>query len=581
MTERECGRTVAVGRRPGDRSYEGPELRNPPQTCMKGRKKDDLRKRAEARLQPEPEELDDLSPEEVRKLVRELRTHQIDLELQNEELRTAQQELADSRDRYLDLYEQVTDSTIVTDAEFRIIYVNRAAEELFGYRREELLGQTPDLLNAEPMAAKIQQEVYETVSTGEPYLGTCLNRRKDGSTFTCEFRASPIRDEKGETTGHVGVQRDITERKRAEEALRLSEQRFRLLVESSYDGISIAHRESLEDRSKRKLLYCNERFVKMSGRSREELMATDDLSEFLSDRTPRQGKPDDTVKLRAGLAAEGVASWKRPDGRENCFEWVAVPLMLDEELHIISIDRDVTERRRVEAELAGQRRGLRRVFARLIDAHEDERKSISRELHDGMGQALTAMQINLAEIGKALPPECPSEARERLAETRSLVEETLEQVRELAQGLRPGMLDDLGLVPTVRWYTNQFRKRLGIAGDLEALGLEERLTSDTEVVLYRAVQEALTNVARHAKANRVKIRLERKDSAVVALVEDDGSGFDTAALEEPGALERGLGLLGMRERASALDGTVTIESRPGHGTRLLIEIPVAEGRAFP
>ena len=352
---------------------------------------------------------------------------------------------ADEQVRFLSsVTEQVTDSIIVTDADFKIIYINRAAEELFGYESAELLGLSPDLLNAEPMAEEIQQELYRTVSAGETYTGEFLNRRKDGSTFSCEFRVSPILGDKGEIQAYVGVQ------------------------------------------------------------------------------------------------------------------------------------RDVTERRRVEAELAGQRRGLRRVFARLIDAQEDERKSISRELHDGMGQALTAMQINLAEIGKALPPECPSEARERLAETRSLVEETLEQVRELAQGLRPGMLDDLGLVPTVRWYTNQFRKRLGIAVEYEAIGLEERLTSDTEVVFYRAVQEALTNVARHAAANRVLIRLERKESAVVALIEDDGTGFDAAQLGARGVPPRGIGLLGMRERAHSLGGTVTIESRPGRGTRLLIEIPVGE-----
>ena len=219
------------------------------------------------------------------------------------------------------------------------------------------------------------------------------------------------------------------------------------------------------------------------------------------------------------------------------------------------------------------RRDLQRLSAQIIGAQEAERQRISQELHDEMGQALTAMSINLAAIEKELPPELDPVVRERLAETSSLADQTLEQVRELALDLRPAMLDDLGLVPAVRWYVNRFAKRLDLEVELEAIDLDERLAPEVETALYRVVQEALTNVARHAQANRVRLRLERKPSTVVAVIEDDGIGFDVA---EPAGqvLERGVGLVGAQERVAFLGGSLSIQSRPGQGTRLSVKVPL-------
>ena len=161
-----------------------------------------------------------------------------------------------------------------------------------------------------------------------------------------------------------------------------------------------------------------------------------------------------------------------------------------------------------------------------------------------------------------------------MAETSSLADRTLEQVRELSLDLRPSMLDDLGLVPTLRWYVNRYAKRLNIEVEFEVIGLEERLSAEVETVLYRAVQEALTNAARHAQASRVRIQLERKESTVAAFIEDDGQGFDREGVAGHEASERGVGLLGMRERVASLEGRLRVQSRPGQGTRLSLEIPL-------
>ena len=191
-----------------------------------------------------------------------------------------------------------------------------------------------------------------------------------------------------------------------------------------------------------------------------------------------------------------------------------------------------------------------------------------------LGQALTGIGFDLAGIEKELPSDVAPTVREKLAEARSLAAQADERVSELALDLRPYMLDDLGLASALRWYVNRYAKRWDIEVEMEVIGLEERPTPEVETALYRVVQEALTNVAKHAQATRVRIRLDRKESAVVAIVEDDGQGFDVETIAGPSAPERGAGLLGIRERAHSLAGTLSIESTPGQGTRLAIEVPL-------
>jgi len=220
------------------------------------------------------------------------------------------------------------------------------------------------------------------------------------------------------------------------------------------------------------------------------------------------------------------------------------------------------------------RRDLQRLSARLVDAQEAERKRISRELHDQLGQAMTAMKINLDEMEATLGSALDPADRKRLTETRELLRTTIAQVRELALDLRPGILDDLGIVPALDWYADRWSQRLKIKARFEASDLEERLPGDVETALYRTAQEALTNVGKHANATEVRIRLERKTSAVSLCVEDDGQGFNTESLATKPPQQRGLGLLGMQERVGFLHGGLSVQSSPGKGTRLCIEIPL-------
>lgn len=249
-------------------------------------------------------------------------------------------------------------------------------------------------------------------------------------------------------------------------------------------------------------------------------------------------------------------------------------LSLQEKNRQLELSNQIEKSRLLEA-VNEQREQLRALNNRLTAVQEEKQKQLARELHDEMGQALTAISINLATVEEELPESCGQKIKERLQEAIQLADQTLEQIRELSLDLRPLMLDELGLVPALRSYIKQFANRISTKVKFESIGFDERLSSDIETALYRIVQEALTNVARHAQANQVHLHLRRKKSTIIIIIEDDGQGFDVASVVDPSfqTANGGTGLLGMRERVTLLGGHFNIQSAPGQGTCLSIEIP--------
>jgi signal transduction histidine kinase len=215
-------------------------------------------------------------------------------------------------------------------------------------------------------------------------------------------------------------------------------------------------------------------------------------------------------------------------------------------------------------------RDLERLSSQLLTAQEAERRSIARELHDEVGQVLTAIKVELSLAQRAL--EASGVRPDALESVRSITDGALHTVRDLSRLLHPAMLDDLGLVATIDTYLKGFGKRHGIRIDLVQDGMDERLAADLEAGVYRIVQEALTNVVRHAQANSCRIYLQRLTNTVVVTIEDDGIGFSVEGLHV-GNASRGLGLIGIRERVAQMRGELRLESTPGHGTRLTIEVP--------
>lgn len=225
-----------------------------------------------------------------------------------------------------------------------------------------------------------------------------------------------------------------------------------------------------------------------------------------------------------------------------------------------------------------RKRELERLSTQLVHAQEDERRTIARELHDEIGQALTAIKIELSVAQRSL--ETAGHSPDPLAEARSITDRALHAVRDVSQLLHPTMLDDLGLANTLTWYLRGFARRTGIRADLTHDRMDVRMSPHVELGAYRIIQEALTNVAKHAHAHACRVFVQRLAHSLLLTVEDDGVGVDLTRKIAAGDSNRGLGLVGIRERVSGLAGTFQMESTVGKGTRLTVELPLpVESRA--
>lgn len=229
---------------------------------------------------------------------------------------------------------------------------------------------------------------------------------------------------------------------------------------------------------------------------------------------------------------------------------------------------------RLFAELEAQREELHQVSLRLVNAQEEERRRISRELHDELGQALTALKINLDVARRVLSAGQSSKLRHSVQEASTLAIKTLEAARDLSLELHPAMLDDLGLISALRWEIDRYEQRTGLTVHFKADLGDLTLRPEVEITIYRIITEALTNTARHAQASEVRVTLHLEDQELVISVEDNGLGFDAKAwFNEPGERES-LGLVSMRERANLLDGRLEIISQPGQGTKIETRMPI-------
>jgi two-component system sensor histidine kinase UhpB len=215
----------------------------------------------------------------------------------------------------------------------------------------------------------------------------------------------------------------------------------------------------------------------------------------------------------------------------------------------------------------------KRAAASVIKAQEEERKRIARELHDETSQSLTSLIIGIRMVQEVVPQALP-EMRDRLRLINDQAHETLNEVHNMAIRLRPSVLDDLGLSAALRSYSKEFSENTGIAVNLQLLAMNQRLTPELETVLYRVVQEALTNVARHAGADECRVTIRRKETSILGIIEDNGGGFDPQLVMMSEEHGRGLGLHGMKERIELVGGSLEFESRPTEGTTIMIEVPI-------
>jgi len=444
-----------------------------------------------------------------------------------------------------------------------ISWVSDRFIEMVGFTRDELIGKSAKVVYEDDKEFdRVGREKYGQIS--EKGIGEVDTRlkRKDGSIIHVHLRSTSV-DPNDLSAGVIFTVLDITERKRMEERLRL----LSSALEQSSDGIAVTDLEG-------NLLFVNNAFATMHGYAAEELVGRH-LSLFhATEQMPSVEAANRQMQNTGEFSGE---IWHVRRGGMVFPALMHNSLLRDEAGNTVGMIGsliDITEHKRAEKALRESEERLRYLSSQLITAQEEERKGISLELHDEMGQTLTAIGLNLESIGKELTPEHAAMIKDKLAETISLVEHASDHVRDLSLDLRPSMLDDLGLLPTLRWYVNSYEKRTETPVIFEALNLEERLAPEVEIVLYRIVQESLNNIRKHAQAKKVKIRLEQKKKKIGVLIEDDGIGFHSDRAVSETTLVKGIGLLGMQERVRLLGGSLKIRSREGQGTSIFVELPL-------
>jgi len=479
-----------------------------------------------------------------------------------------EENLRQSEEKYRSVMEASGEPIVVYDQEGRVVYLNPAFTRVFGWTMEELLGKKIPYVPDEDWP-ETRAGIKEVLTNPEGYYSYESRRfTKDGRILDVILSASAFRDRHGVYQGMIANLRDITDRKRAEQALRESEEKYRTVMEASGEPMVVYDTEG-------RVMYLNPAFSRVFGWTVEEL---------LGKRTPYV--PEE-IRAETAVAIENV--FKAPEGyhgfesRRLTKDGDVIDVMMSASAYrdeqgvprgmIVNL-RDITPRKRAEEALAKSENQLRQLSSQLLTAQETERKRVARELHDGIGQALTGIRFGLAN---AIAVTDESGAMTRVEPLESLIpviQGAMEEVRRISMDLRPYILDDLGILATITWCCRIFQGvHPSIRIEKEIRILEEEVPESLKVVIFRVLQEALNNVAKHSGADLVTVGLRAEEVGIRFAVKDNGVGFDLDHALAGETLRRGFGLAGMKERVQLSGGTLSISARPGAGTAIEADWP--------
>lgn len=449
----------------------------------------------------------------------------------------------------------------VTDTQGKFVATNRAYRALVGYSEEELRAMSyMDLTWEEDRPPNAAPAADKWAGRLPHFQLEKRYRRKDGQSIWVRVTASTSPGDGTTPPFGIGIVEDITARKQAEATL----QRYQHAVETFHEMIAVVDRDY-------RYVMANRAFLNYHGLKRKQVIGHF-FADLVGQETFEKVTKSNVDQCFQGRAVRGEMELDFPHlGRrvlDGSYFPVDGPGGVD---RVAVVLLDITEQKRAKRELQHSFQELHALNARLQNVREEERTRLSRELHDQLGQALTAIKIGLAALKTA-----PGRDRQlqRIDTVLGLVDETILSVRRISTELRPGILDDVGLVGAVEWAAEEFQAHTGIQCQVRVPETNLPIDAERTTALFRIFQETLTNIARHAGATHVRIGLFHENCHVLLEVRDNGRGIGEGQLSGPGSL----GILGMRERAELLGGEFTIAGEPGSGTTVRVRIPCAGHR---
>ena len=473
--------------------------------------------------------------------------------------RAAEKILKEEKQRLRLFMDSSTDHFVLFDSELNLVEINKAALKRWGMSREEVIGK--NMLDITPDIHKTERykKYLEVMKTGEPFFAEEIQGHPRFGEGFINVKAFKIGD------GLGIVASDITKQKKEREALRDSERRYRLLVESMNEGLVMLDHKGI-------CTYINDRFPEVLGANRDDIIGHS-VFEFIEPAYQKILKKQMRQRSK-GKRGTYEIELQRQDG-EKIIVFVSGRPIFDEKGNFkgsIAVLTDITKIRHAEQELKNSREQLRNLSFHLQSIREEERKLLSHEIHDELGQLLTALKMDLSWLSKRITEgEKDQELLLEKAKSMSeLLNKTMKSVQRISSELRPGLLDDLGLLPAMEWQAQDFENRTKIKCEVSLDSEEIKLEPELSTSVFRIFQEALTNVARHAQATAVKVSIKERDCKLMMKVKDNGRGIAKEEIHSPASL----GLMGMRERISPWEGKINITGSKNRGTTLTVTLPL-------
>ncbi len=472
---------------------------------------------------------------------------------------TVQRKIEESEMRLRTILDTDPECIKLMDENACILDINRAGLQMVEAERIELLIGNSVLPFADTSQQKQLEKIIKEAFKGKSGAMEFEMVTLKGNRRWCEINVVPFLNTDKKVISALGVTRDISERKQAETAVRVSEEKYRTLVEQAADSIALYNAEGV-------LLDTNTSASRLLGFTREEFSHMRLSDVLLPDEIAENPVQFDV--LSSGISTVKIRRMRRKDGS------VVITEVRSQQLpdgRFLSVIRDMTERIKAEEELKSSYKAVRNLTAHLQNIREEERTNIAREIHDELGQQLTVLKMDVAWLNKKF--QGPDEkVNQRLKDLLTMLDETVQSVRRISSQLRPSLLDDLGLTAAMEWQLGEFEKRAGVKTSFKAPHDEFPIPEAAKTALFRIFQESLTNVVRHSAAKSLSVSLREDKQCLVMSITDDGVGFDPLKVAE----KRTLGILGMKERTEMIGGTYEINAKPGNGTSVIVSVPLTK-----